>query len=183
MPPSTAAKAPAPARIATVMRRAYFRATTGFSSWIRVSGSVLAMIRSLPAWLAVLNALLSAQQPEASAPAAETRDVHSYARPAEAKTINLSLAWTIDFTRHEIAGAARWGLERKPDAKEIVFDTRDLVIEGVDALGAAAGPLPFKLGPRDPILGAPLYVTLPAGVSEILVRYRTSPSATGLQWL
>ena len=39
------------------------------------------------------------------------------------------------------------------------------------------------LGDSDAILGRPLTVQLPAGVTEIVVAYRTSPSAAALQWL
>jgi leukotriene-A4 hydrolase len=127
-----------------------------------------------------------AQEP-ARAPVArqdEMRDVHSYARPAEARTVRLSLDWTIDFDKKVIAGTARFVIARVPDAKEIVLDTRDLTIEGVDAIvGGKAAPAAFRLGARDPILGAPVAITLPADTGEIVVRYRTSPSATGLQWL
>ena len=133
----------------------------------------------------VLGSALAAQQPAATKPSPETVDVHSYARPEEARIKHVGLDWTVDFTRKEISGAARYLLERAPGSKEIVLDTRDLVIEKVEALvGREARPAPttFKLGPKDPILGAPL--TSPCRPTfRDRIYYRTTPSATGLQWL
>jgi leukotriene-A4 hydrolase len=137
-------------------------------------------------YVLVLASLLPAQQPAATRPSDATRDVHSYARPDEARVKHVGFEWTVDFAKKEIAGVARYILERAPGSKEIVLDTRDLSIEKVDALvGPTLVPTPtmFRIGAKDPILGAPLHVALPADAGEIRIHYRTSPSATGLQWL
>jgi aminopeptidase N len=39
------------------------------------------------------------------------------------------------------------------------------------------------MGMKDPVLGTPLHITLPERASAVNVHYRTSPQATGLQWL
>jgi leukotriene-A4 hydrolase len=141
------------------------------------------MIKTLTTWMLVLAGIVAAQQPGKPA-AAETQDVHSYARPAEARTTGLSLDWSIDFTKKEISGAARFAIQRAPGAGEIVLDTRDLVIEKAEALtGERATPTTFTIGAKDPILGAPLHVALPEGADGILIRYRTKPEASGLLWL
>jgi leukotriene A-4 hydrolase/aminopeptidase len=139
-------------------------------------------------WLAALVPALAAQQTTAPATrAAETRDVHSHARPWEARTTHLSLGWAVDFTTHRISGAALFRIEREAGVRELVLDTRDLEIERVTGFlpGTPATPAELKhaLAPADPILGAALRIELPDAVDTVEVRYRTSPSATGLQWL
>ncbi|MGN6513368.1 MAG: M1 family metallopeptidase, partial [Lysobacteraceae bacterium] len=44
-------------------------------------------------------------------------------------------------------------------------------------------PLQYALAPRDPILGSKLTVQVPARNASVRVTYRTSPDASGLQWL
>ena len=70
-----------------------------------------------------------------------------------------------------------------------MLDTRDLTIRKVWWLRSASDlvPLRFTLGVRDPMLGSPLTIDLPAEVnaSEFTVRisYQTRPEASGLQWV
>ena len=107
-------------------------------------------------------------------------DIHSFARPAEARVTHVALDLTADFTSRTLAGTATLTVERAAGATQIVLDTRDLEIDRVtDASGAE---LKFALGATDPILGRPLAVTLPAQ-GPIVVRYKTSPTAAALQWL
>ncbi len=107
-------------------------------------------------------------------------DVHSYARPAEARVTHVALDLGADFDAKMLAGTATLTVARAAGAREIVLDTRDLTIERVtDAAGA---PLAFRMGASDPMLGAPLTVALPAG-DRIVVHYRTSPTAAAVQWL
>jgi leukotriene-A4 hydrolase len=135
--------------------------------------------------LVVFAPVLAAQQP-ASKPSNETRDVHSYARPEECRVKHVGFEWNVDFAKKEIAGVARYILDRAPGTKDVVLDTRDLAIEKIEALtGPTLVPVPakFTIGPKDPILGSPLTVALPPDSTEIRIHYRTSPTATGLQWL
>src|SRR5215469_15957474 len=105
-------------------------------------------------------------------------DIHSWSRPDEARVRHLELDLDIDFERRFLDGAATLHLERKgAAAHELVLDTRDLTIHRVDN---AAG---YELGPKDPILGAPLRIALRPETAWIRVEYSTSPEATGLQWL
>src|SRR5262249_17786777 len=61
------------------------------------------------------------------------------------------------------------------------LDSRGLVIESVTS--PDGGPLRFELGPSEPILGQRLRITLTPGVDSCVVRYRTGPDASALQWL
>ncbi len=118
-----------------------------------------------------------------SAPTSEAlpRDVHSYARPERARVTHVSLDLDADFASRVLRGTATLSVQRAPGASEIVLDTRDLAVSGVtDADGA---PLAFRLGAADPLLGAPLLVTLPAAGDRIVVSYATSPDAAAVQWL
>jgi aminopeptidase N len=108
-------------------------------------------------------------------------DVHSFARPAEARVTHVALDLRADFDAKRLVGSARLSVTREPGAREIVLDTNGLTIDGVTAGDGA--PLMHALGEADPILGRPLTVSLPDGVGEIVVRYQTSPGAEALQWL
>jgi aminopeptidase N len=114
-------------------------------------------------------------------PSSPARDIHSFARPDEARVTHVALDLRADFAARTLSGQAALTLKRAPDATQVVLDTRDLTIEGVtDAKG---NMLKFSLGAADPILGQPLAVELPPGVEGLIVRYHTSPNAAALQWL
>ena len=108
-------------------------------------------------------------------------DIHSYAKPAEARVTHVALDLEADFSNRRLGGTARLTVSRRPDAGTIVLDTNGLTISRVaDAAGRA---LQFALAPADKILGRALTVTLPPDVSEIAIDYQTSPDAEALQWL
>src|SRR5688500_13195251 len=123
----------------------------------------------------------AATVPPSTTPAPTAPDIHSYARPGEARVSHLALDLRADFDARVLAGTATLRLTRAPDATQVVLDTRDLTIESVAS--EAGEPLKFSLGAADRVLGQPLTVELPQGVSTIVVTYRTSPSAAALQWL
>ena len=109
------------------------------------------------------------------------RDIHSYARPNEARVTHVALDLRADFAARTLSGSSTLTVSRAPGADEIVLDTSDLTIGSVTDKGGRA--LQFLLGDKNAILGRPLTVQLPAGVTEIVIAYRTSPSAAALQWL
>jgi aminopeptidase N len=122
-----------------------------------------------------------------AAPAAALpRDVHSYAETDKVVVSAVALDLAVDFDRRELAGTAELALDWKDGgARTLVLDTRDLSIEAVDAIdaGGAAHAARFSLRKRDPILGAALDIRLDAPMPRVRVRYRTSPDASGLQWM
>ena len=125
----------------------------------------------------------AAASPEAAAFSAADlpQDVHSYARPAEARVTHVALELDADFETQTLAGTATLTIDRAEGATEVVLDARDLDVAAVtDAEGA---PLAFTLGESDPLMGAPLTVQLPASGDEITVAYATSPGAAAVQWL
>jgi leukotriene-A4 hydrolase len=109
------------------------------------------------------------------------RDVHSYARPDEARVTHVALDLSADFTTHQLSGRATLDLAVAPAASRLVLDTMELTIRSVtDAAGRA---LEHALAAPDPIVGRALTVTLTPATTRIVIDYTTSPSAPALQWL
>ena len=108
-------------------------------------------------------------------------DVHSFARPDEARVTHVSLDLEANFERRVLQGRATLTYVRRADAKELVLDTRGLQIAQV--LDERQQPLTFRLDPAVEHLGQALVITLPPTGDHIVVEYRTSPDAAALQWL
>ena len=129
-----------------------------------------------------------ANQQDAAAPAiapiltgADAVDPHSYARPLEARVHHVALDLAVDFEAKRIAGTATLDIDRKPDAKEIVLDSKGLEIESIaDGEGE---PLQFKLGAADEAKGAALAVALRPDTKRLVIKYKAAPNAEALQWL
>ena len=107
-------------------------------------------------------------------------DAHSFARPREARVSRVALDLNVDFDAKRIGGTATLDIERKPEAKEIVLDDKDLEIESITD---GSQPLQFKVGASDPKLGAPLSIGLGPDTKRIVIRYKSAPEAGALQWL
>lgn len=113
-------------------------------------------------------------------------DPHSYSEPQRVSVRAIALDLDVDFTRRELAGSAELALQwHDPKARTLVLDTRDLVIDKVEAVDAAgkATRARFKLGARDAIFGSALRIDLRSPVPAVRIHYRTRPEASGLQWM
>ncbi len=113
-------------------------------------------------------------------------DPHSYAEPAKVLVSALALDLAVDFERQELAGTAELTLDwRDPQAHSLVLDTRDLTIESIQSVAAdgATEDLAYTLDKRDPIFGSALRIDTKTAVPNVRIRYRTSPQASGLQWM
>ena len=124
----------------------------------------------------------------AYAAAAESarRDSHSFANPEEVVVRHLDLNWDVRFDRRTLDGTATLHVERVLDgAGALRLDSRDLLIAGVELSddGDDWTETPFALGEPDPILGAPLEVTLSQTATQVRIAYTTSPGASGVQWI
>ncbi|HEU4704587.1 MAG TPA: M1 family aminopeptidase, partial [Sphingomicrobium sp.] len=111
----------------------------------------------------------------------DARDVHSFARPLEARVHHVALDLSVDFDSRRVGGTATLDIERKPGAKEIVLDDKGLEIAAVT--DGAGRPLAWKVGAADPALGAPLTIALGPDTRRIAIRYKSAPNAEALQWL
>ena len=108
-------------------------------------------------------------------------DPASFAKPLEARVHHVALDLGVDFEGKRIGGTATLDIERKPDAKEIILDSKGLEIESVtDGDGQ---PLEHKLGTADETRGAPLAIALRPDTKKIVIRYKSAPEAEALQWL
>ncbi len=107
-------------------------------------------------------------------------DIHSYAKPLDARVTHVALDLAVDFDAKRIGGTATLDVQARPDAREIVLDNKGLEIQSI--ADAAGKPLSYRVGAADPILGAPLSITLGAA-RKIVVRYRSAPDSGALQFL
>ncbi|HYR06508.1 MAG TPA: M1 family metallopeptidase [Longimicrobium sp.] len=119
--------------------------------------------------------------PAANAMIPLPRDIHSFARPEEARVTHVGLDLRADFASKTLEGTATLDVQAAPGVDEIVLDTRGLDIQRVT--DAAGQELPWEFGAADSVLGRPLTVGVPRGARKIVIRYRTSPDAGALQWL
>jgi leukotriene A-4 hydrolase/aminopeptidase len=115
-----------------------------------------------------------------NAMAIKLEDPHSYAKPNEAVVKHLSWKAKVDFDQKVIVAEAEYAIENLTKTKEIIFDTKDLEIEGVFVDGKRAG---FKLAAPDSILGSALRIPIEPNSKQVTISYKTSPSAEALQFL
>jgi aminopeptidase N len=112
-------------------------------------------------------------------------DPHSLANPQVVRPTHIALDLSVDFEHKTIRGQADLSVEYpqgEAKAATLDLDTRDLTIESV--ADAAGKPLRFALDPPVKLLGQRLRITLPAPrPKQVRIAYRTSPTATALQWL
>ena len=112
---------------------------------------------------------------------ADAVDIHSYAKPLEARVHHVALDLNVDFNTKRLGGTATLDIERKPEAKEIILDDRGLEIESIS--DGSGEPLSWKVGASDPNLGAPLAIALRPDTKQLVIKYKSAPDAGALQWL
>ena len=113
-------------------------------------------------------------------------DLHSHANPGEIRVTHAALDLDVSFEDKTLAGWALLSIDRvAPDANRLVVDTRGLEIRRVEARGGGGefSETAFELGDSDPILGAPLSISVHSDADAVRIYYATSPAASGLQWL
>ncbi len=111
---------------------------------------------------------------------ADAVDIHSYAKPLEARVTHVALDLNVDFTAKRLGGTATLDVQAKPGAKEIILDDKGLEIDSI--ADASGKPLAYTVGSIDPILGAPLAITL-GEARRIVIKYKSAPDGSALQWL
>lgn len=128
----------------------------------------------------------------APAPAAQERarppeaDVHSAARPDEVAVTHMDLRLSFDFASKTMRGEVTHHLQRHELGAPLKLDARGIEIERVELStgdGAAYTEATHEPGPPDPQLGTAVTIPLADGVDRVRITYRTSPDASGLQWL
>lgn len=114
------------------------------------------------------------------------RDHHSAARLDEVRIKHLYLDLDVQFDKQQLAGFADLSLDwKKPGAGRLDLDTRDLSIDRVLVKTDASKwqRASFSLGARNAIKGQALTIRFAGNPSLVRIHYRTSPKASGLQWL
>lgn len=128
------------------------------------------------------------EKPEAPVESAQSaddiqvgKDYHSFANPEQIKVTHLDLDITADFESRVLSGEAVLHVQRLDEAAtSLVLDSRDLEILSVTSNGQE---LQYSLGEKDSALGTAITIVLPEGTDTVTLGYRTSPSASGVQWL
>ncbi|MCH7829526.1 MAG: M1 family metallopeptidase [Proteobacteria bacterium] len=149
------------------------------------------MLQKIPLVLAMVVlaiGLVSCAEKDEYDPA---HDYFSYANTDEFVTRHIALDLDVDFSTEQLRGSVVLYMNAaNGSGGDIILDTRDIDIDGVVFVGddGSVTPAEFRLGENDAVLGAPLIISIPAGVnteSEFAVRieYETSPTASALQWL
>lgn len=119
--------------------------------------------------------------PAAEAPMAQlVQDIHSFARPNEARVTDVAVDLAADFERKVLSGTATLAIQTAPGAGELVLDTRDLTIRDVTIDGRSTG---WRLGEAREYMGRPLIINIGPDTRQVVVSYETSPGAAALQWL
>jgi aminopeptidase N len=108
-------------------------------------------------------------------------DIFSHAQPDKVVVTHVGLDLTLDFAGERARGSATLQLDRRDAAAPLILDSRGLVIRRVTSPGGH--PLQWREGAADEKVGAPVEVTLPAGVERVVVEYESAPDADALQWL
>jgi aminopeptidase N len=111
---------------------------------------------------------------------ADAVDIHSYAKPLDARVTNVALDLAVDFDAKRVGGTATLDIQAKPGVKQIVLDDKGLEIASITTVDGK--PLPFTVGAVDPILGAPLTVQI-GDAKKIVITYKSAPDSGALQWL
>lgn len=110
-----------------------------------------------------------------------SKDYHSFANPEQISVSHIALDLTADFTQKSLIGFAELTMQRiDASADTLILDTRDLTIESVTIAGKEAE---FDLKPADENLGSALHIAVGGVAEKVKISYRTSPSASGVQWL
>ncbi|MCZ8164453.1 M1 family metallopeptidase [Silanimonas sp.] len=117
------------------------------------------------------------------------RDEHSAAEPTVVRISAMALDLRVDFAQRTLAGdvthTLAWADATTTGPAKLVLDTRDLAIERVQARKGDGRwqRVEFSLAERDAIFGSTLTIALPSRMDAVRIRYRTSPEASGLQWM
>ena len=116
-----------------------------------------------------------------------THDVHSYSEPDKMRVRHIDLNLEPSFDRRTLEGSVILTIEKNPRylASPLVQDMHGLNIHAVEASadGESFRNANFEISSEDPILGAPLRISLLPQESKVRINYSTASDATALQWL
>ncbi|MFT3842196.1 MAG: M1 family metallopeptidase [Myxococcaceae bacterium] len=108
-------------------------------------------------------------------------DPHSFSDSTQARVRHFDWSAAVDFGAHQLIAGVTLRLAEPARGGAFDLDTRDLQIDSVT--DEAGKPLQHLLHAADPVLGSRLEIQLPEGAQAVMIRYRTSKTASALQWL
>lgn len=114
------------------------------------------------------------------------KDIHSFSNPQQISVTHLDLDLTVLFDQLTLQGTAILTLNRHDkNAAALILDSRDLQIDKAEFStgNSTFHEAQFSLGAPDPHLGRALTIQIPPNATLVRIRYSSSPSASGLQWL
>ncbi len=109
------------------------------------------------------------------------QDNHSFSRPNDAVVTHLAWDASVDFETKVISGTAHFDIDNKSKGNKIIFDTRDLDIQGV--LLDDQTPTSWELGPEKEFMGQPLVIEIAPETKKVSITYASSPDAGALLWV
>ncbi len=114
-----------------------------------------------------------------------TVDKFTYANYKDVTITHLDLNLDVNFDEKVLDGIATIDFTKlNPSADKIVLDTKDLTIRSIEIhYGDMWEEAEYTLAPDDEIMGQKLTINLIDGADQIMIDYKTSPEAEGLQWL
>jgi leukotriene-A4 hydrolase len=133
------------------------------------------------------------KEPEGARPGVSGKaDPHSYGNPEQVQVQQFEVDLTVDFDQKRLNGFVILDVQRQRDCPKdasLVLDTSGLTIEKAEVRRQKPFrpepfvQVPFHLAPADPILGSKLTVELTPTTMQVRIFYRTSATASALQWL
>ncbi|MGH8183764.1 MAG: M1 family metallopeptidase [Rhodanobacteraceae bacterium] len=118
--------------------------------------------------------------------AAQAADPHSYAQPQDVAIKHIDLNLAVNFPHKQLDGTATLTLDWKnADAHDLVLDTENLAIGSIEAVDAGGHTRALHYALAEPVkeMGRKLTIDAPKHPHTIRIAYKTSPDASGLQWL
>lgn len=107
-------------------------------------------------------------------------DIHTQSNADKIKIKHLDLDITVDFDKKRIAGRATWTIDNKSDEPRLVLDAFRLTVDSVVVDG---NKVQYTWGPSLRFLGNALKIPITKNSEKVDIYYRTSESATALQWM
>ena len=105
---------------------------------------------------------------------------HSYGKPQEASYNHLDWNAKVDFDRQVISAEATYQLKVTAQAQHLILDVKHLQIEAVLVDDQTAI---WQVGRLDPILGAPLTISITPKSKKVKVVYSTTENSDALLWV
>ncbi|CAG5115265.1 unnamed protein product [Candidula unifasciata] len=114
-------------------------------------------------------------------------DPSSYSETAKCQVTSLHWDVAIDFSTQTIVGYVDLSVEKKVEnLEDLVLDVRDITVEKVTLPGSGKDCQFEITNPQNVTFGSKLTIKLDSVIEKsftVSIKYRTSPSASALQWL